>query len=192
MHSMTHAPNASVMTNAELKAHVRTVRDWPQPGVNFRDVTTLFENPDCFRSIIDSMVALSRSHQCNLVAGVDARGFILAGAVAYLARLPLALVRKKGKLPYETVEESYSLEYGEATIELHADTVKSPGTLILIDDLIATGGTLLAAGRLFQRLGVETIIYSAVIDLPELGGSARLRKEPGCQVHSLIEFSENE
>ncbi len=177
---------------SELKSHVRTVRDWPESGVNFRDVTPLFETPACFKTIIDHMVDQARNHDCTLIAGVDARGFILGGAVAYVTGLPLALVRKKGKLPYKTIEESYTLEYGEATIEVHQDTVKSPGCLLLIDDLIATGGTLQAACRLFRRLGVDDIILSAVIDLPELGGSARLKMEPGCQVHSLIEFSEAE
>ena len=183
------------MTSAELatflKARVRTVRDWPKPQVNFRDVTTLFGDPDAFRAIVQALAAEVQRLKVNRVAAVDARGFILGGAVAYETHTPFALVRKKGKLPFRTVATDYALEYGTATIEIHADACAPGDRVLIVDDLIATGGTLLAAARLFQQLGGEVAGVAAVIDLPELGGSAALRAA-GLAVHTLCEFSETE
>ena len=183
------------MTPAELatflKARVRTVRDWPKPQVNFRDVTTLFGDPDAFRAIVQALAAEVQRLKVNRVAAVDARGFILGGAVAYETHTPFALVRKKGKLPFRTVATDYALEYGTATIEIHADACAPGDRVLIVDDLIATGGTLLAAARLFQQLGGEVAGVAAVIDLPELGGSAALRAA-GLAVHTLCEFSETE
>src|ERR1051326_1699366 len=160
---------------AFLKARVRTVRDWPKPKVNFRDVTTLFGDPDAFRAIVHAFSAECRRLKISRVAAVDARGFILGGAVAYDTHLPFALVRKKGKLPFKTISADYALEYGTATIEIHADACEPGDRVLIVDDLIATGGTLLAATKLFQSLGAEVVGVAAVIDLPELGGSAKLR-----------------
>jgi adenine phosphoribosyltransferase len=174
-----------------LKARVRTVRDWPKPKVNFRDVTTLFGDPDAFRAIVNALAAESRRVRAGRIAAVDARGFILGGAVAYETHVPFALVRKKGKLPYKTVSTDYALEYGSATIEIHADACAPGDRVLIVDDLIATGGTLLAAAKLFRSLGGEVVGVAAVIDLPELGGSARLRAD-GLAVHTLCEFSETE
>ena len=174
-----------------LKGRVRTVRDWPLPKVNFRDVTTLFGDPDAFRLTIRAFAEECRRLKASRVAAVDARGFILGGAVAYETHTPFALVRKKGKLPYKTVSADYALEYGHATIEIHADAAAAGDRVVVIDDLIATGGTLLAAAKLFRQLGAEVVGVAGVIDLPELGGSAKLRAA-GLQVHTLCEFSEEE
>lgn len=176
---------------AFLKARVRTVRDWPKPKVNFRDVTTLFGDPDAFRAIVDALAEESRRVQANRVAAVDARGFILGGALALETHTPFALVRKKGKLPFKTISTDYALEYGSATIEIHADACQPGDRVLIVDDLIATGGTLLAAAKLFRTLGGEVVGVAAVIDLPELGGSSRLRAA-GLAVHTLCEFSELE
>jgi adenine phosphoribosyltransferase len=176
---------------AFLKARVRTVRDWPKPKVSFRDVTTLFGDPDAFRAIITALSAECRRVEANRIAAVDARGFILGGAVAYETHTPFALVRKKGKLPYKTVAEDYALEYGSATVEIHADACAQGDRVLIVDDLIATGGTLSAAARLFRRLGGKVVGVAAVIDLPELGGSVKLRAD-GLAVHTLCEFSETE
>lgn len=174
-----------------LKARVRTVRDWPKPKVNFRDVTTLLGDPEAFRLIVQALAAEARRQRASRIAAVDARGFILGGAVAYETHTPFALVRKKGKLPFQTLAAEYALEYGTATIEIHADASGPGERVIIVDDLIATGGTLLAASQLFQRLGAEVVCVAAVIDLPELGGSQRLRAA-GLAVQTLCEFSEAE
>ncbi|HZP59747.1 MAG TPA: adenine phosphoribosyltransferase [Opitutaceae bacterium] len=176
---------------ALLKSKVRTVRGWPKPGVNFRDVTTLFQDAAAFRVIVDAVAAAGARLGVNLAAAVDARGFLIGGAVAYKMGLPLALVRKKGKLPFRTVAADYTLEYGAATVEIHADACRPGDRILLIDDLIATGGTLLAAAKLFRGLGGDVAGAAAIVDLPELAGSRRLR-EAGLSVHALCEFSEME
>ena len=176
---------------AFLKGRVRTVRDWPKPKVNFRDVTTLFGDPDAFRAIVQALATEARRLKAGRIAAVDARGFILGGAVAYETHTPFALVRKKGKLPFKTIATDYALEYGSATIEIHADACRPGDRVIIVDDLIATGGTLLAAATLFRQLGGEIAGVAAVIDLPGLGGSAKLRAA-GLAVHTLCEFSEDE
>ena len=179
------------MTLEELKSHVRTVVDWPEPGVRFRDVTPLFETPECFSTIVDLFAEHYQNLGVDRIAGVDARGFVIGGAVANKMELPFVLVRKKGKLPFETVSEDYTLEYGTATIEVHTDSAAEGERIAIVDDLIATGGTLLAASKLFKRLGATVVEVSAVIDLPELGGS-KLLEDSGLQVKSLIEFTETE
>lgn len=176
---------------AFLKRRVRTVRDWPQPKVNFRDVTTLFGDPEAFRAIVHALAEEARRLGVTRIAAVDARGFILGGAVAYETHTPFVLVRKKGKLPYRTVRADYALEYGTATIEIHADACGAGDRVLIVDDLIATGGTLRAAAELFGALGGDVAGVAAVIDLPELGGSTRLRAA-GLAVHTLCEFSEEE
>jgi adenine phosphoribosyltransferase len=176
---------------AFLKSRVRTVRDWPKPKVNFRDVTTLFGDPEAFRAIVRAFAAECRRLKADCVAAVDARGFILGGAVAYETHTPFTLVRKKGKLPYKTIAADYALEYGSATIEIHADACKPGDRVMIVDDLIATGGTLLAAAKLFRGVGAEVVSVAAVIDLPELGGTQKLRAA-GLTVHTLCEFSEHE
>ena len=174
-----------------IKSNIRTVRDWPKVGVNFRDVTTLFHQPDVFRVIIDAFAEDCFKEHVDIIAAVDARGFILGGALAYKLGKPFALVRKKGKLPYKTVSENYHLEYGSAAVEIHADACKPGDRILIVDDLIATGGTLEAATKLFRILQGEVVGVAAIIDLPELGGSKRLR-EMGLPVHALCEFTEAE
>ncbi len=174
-----------------LKQRIRTVRDWPLPGVNFRDVTTLFNDPDAFRVMIEAFSLDCTQLNVDVIAAIDARGFIIGGALSYQLHKPFALVRKKGKLPYATIAEDYALEYGTATIEINADACAPGQRVLLVDDLIATGGTLLAAGNLFRKLDAQVVGVAAIIDLPELGGSQKLR-EAGLPVHALCAFSENE
>ena len=174
-----------------LKSRIRTVRDWPKPGINFRDVTTLFQDPEAFRRAIEALAYEGVRDRVDLVAAVDARGFIIGGALAYQLRKPFVLVRKKGKLPHRTISEDYTLEYGKATVEIHADACKPGDRVLIVDDLIATGGTLLAAASLFRTLRADVTGVAALIDLPELGGSAKLRAA-GLKVHALCEFSESE
>jgi len=132
-----------------------------------------------------------RRHDINLIAAVDARGFIIGGALAYQLHQPFMLVRKKGKLPFRTVSADYELEYGSATIEIHADACKAGDRVLIVDDLIATGGTVLAATKLIRALGAEVVGVAAIVDLPELGGSRKLRSA-GLNVHALCEFNETE
>jgi adenine phosphoribosyltransferase len=174
-----------------LKARVRTVRGWPKPGVNFRDVTTLFADPAAFHEMIEAFARDAAQLKVNHVAAVDARGFIIGGALALRLHAPFVLVRKKGKLPFKTISADYALEYGSATVEIHADACKPGDRILIVDDLIATGGTLLAAAQLFRLLGGQVVGVAAAIDLPELGGSAKLRAA-GFKVHALCEFSEEE
>lgn len=176
---------------AFLKGRVRTVRDWPKPGVNFRDVTPLFQAPEVFRAIVDALADEAARRKIEVVAAVDARGFILGGALAYRLEKPFALVRKKGKLPFKTLAEDYVLEYGTASVEIHADACRPGDRVLIVDDLIATGGTLLAASKLFRTLGAEVAAVAAVIDLPELGGSSKLRVA-GLPVRALCSFTETE
>lgn len=174
-----------------LKQRIRTVRDWPLPGVNFRDVTTLFNDPEAFRVMIEAFSMECTQREIDVIAAIDARGFIIGGALSYQLNKPFALVRKKGKLPYETIEQSYTLEYGTATIEINADACGAGQRVLLVDDLIATGGTLLASAKLFGKIGAEVAGVAAIIDLPELGGSDCLRSA-NLPVHTLCAFNETE
>jgi len=172
-----------------LRSHIRTVPDWPAPGVQFRDITPLLQDPRVFRVLIDAFV--HRYMQAHLrpqvVAGLDARGFILGSVLAYELGVGFVPIRKKGKLPFTTVEETYELEYGSATVELHTDAVHAGQKVLLIDDLIATGGTMMAGKRLLEKLGAQVMEGAAIVDLPELGGSARLRQS-GLALFTLVAF----
>jgi adenine phosphoribosyltransferase len=176
--------------NQYLRDHIRTVADWPTPGVQFRDITPLLQEPKVFRVLIDAFVHryMDASLRPDVVAGLDARGFILGAVVAYELNLGFVPIRKKGKLPFTTVEETYELEYGSATVELHTDAVRTGDRVLLIDDLIATGGTMMAGKKLLERLGAQVMEGAAIVDLPELGGSARLRAA-GLPLFTLIDFS---
>jgi adenine phosphoribosyltransferase len=176
---------------AYLKARVRTVRDWPKPGVNFRDVTTLFSDPETIRIMVEAFALDCARLGVDIIAAVDARGFILGGALAYQMHRPFVPVRKKGKLPFRTISQDYALEYGTAAVEIHTDACQPGQRVLIVDDLIATGGTLLAAARLFQSIGGLVAGVAAVIDLPELQGSQRLRGA-GLDVHALCAFNEEE
>ena len=173
-----------------LKSHIRTVPDWPAPGVQFRDITPLLQNPRVFRVLIDAFVHryMDPALRPDVVAGLDARGFILGSVVAYELNVGFVPIRKKGKLPYTTVEETYELEYGSATVELHTDAVARGQRVLLIDDLIATGGTMMAGKRLLEKLGASVTEGAAIVDLPELGGSERLR-EAGLKLFTLVDFA---
>jgi len=170
-----------------IKQHIRTVPDWPQQGVMFRDITPLLQDPKTFRVLIDVFVHRYMEADLDLVAGIDARGFVLGSVVAYELNLGFIPIRKKGKLPFATVQEEYELEYGSATVELHADACGKGNRVLLIDDLIATGGTMLAGKKLLDRLGAEVVEGAAIIDLPDLGGSKLLRND-GLPVFTICEF----
>ncbi|CAP40793.1 adenine phosphoribosyltransferase [Bordetella petrii] len=157
-----------------IRRTIRSVPDWPRPGVVFRDITPLLQDPRTFRVLIDLFVYRYMRQRLDLVAGVDARGFIIGSVLAYELNLGFVPVRKQGKLPYRTVAESYTLEYGNSSVEMHTDSVRTGQRVLLVDDLIATGGTMLAAIKLLQRLGANVVEAAAIIDLPELGGSGKV------------------
>ena len=177
---MTRSANPSPVET--IRAHIRTVPDWPAPGVQFRDITPLLSTPRVFRVLIDEFVHRYFDVKPDAIAGLDARGFIIGSVVAYELNIGFVPIRKKGKLPFTTV-----LEYGSATVEMHTDAVKPGDRVVLIDDLIATGGTMMAGRRLLERLGATVIEGAAIVDLPELGGSARLR-ESGLELFTLVDF----
>ncbi|MBB5190240.1 adenine phosphoribosyltransferase [Silvimonas terrae] len=171
-----------------IQSHIRTVPDWPQPGVMFRDITPLLQDPKLFRVLVDTFVHRYMDAQLDVVAGVDARGFILGAVVAYELNLGFVPIRKKGKLPYLTVAEEYELEYGSATVEIHTDACKPGDRVLLIDDLVATGGTMLAAYNLLHRLGATVVEGAAIVDLPELGGS-KLIRDQGLPLFTICDFA---
>lgn len=175
--------------NQYLRAHIRTVPDWPAPGVQFRDITPLLQDARVFRILIDAFVHryMDPTMRPDVVAGLDARGFILGAVVAYELNVGFVPIRKKGKLPFTTVAETYELEYGSATVELHTDAVKPGDRVLLIDDLIATGGTMMAGMKLLEKLGAQVIEGAAIVDLPELGGSDKLRAS-GLSLFTLLDF----
>ncbi|OGB35295.1 MAG: adenine phosphoribosyltransferase [Burkholderiales bacterium RIFCSPLOWO2_12_FULL_61_40] len=176
--------------NQYLRGHIRTVPDWPTPGVQFRDITPLLQDAKVFRILIDAFVHryMDPGMRPDVVAGLDARGFILGAVVAYELNVGFVPIRKKGKLPFTTVEETYELEYGSATVELHTDAVKPGNRVLLIDDLIATGGTMMAGKKLLERQGATVMEGAAIVDLPELGGSQKL-KESGLPLFTLVDFA---
>lgn len=180
----------SFSVNQYLRDHIRTVPDWPAPGVQFRDITPLLQDAKVFRVLIDAFVHryMDPDMRPDVVAGLDARGFILSAVVAYELNVGFVPIRKKGKLPFTTVEETYELEYGSATVELHTDAVKSGDRVLLIDDLIATGGTMMAGKKLLEKLGAQVMEGAAIVDLPELGGSQRLR-DGGLALYTLVDFA---
>jgi adenine phosphoribosyltransferase len=175
------------MSSDYIRERIRTVPDWPKPGVQFRDITPLLQQPKTFRMLIDLFVHRYMDAELDLVAGIDARGFVLGAVVAYELNLGFIPVRKKGKLPFVTVEETYELEYGSAVVELHADACKKGDRVLLIDDLIATGGTMMAGKKLLEQLGATVVEGAAIVDLPELGGSELLRAT-GMPLYTICDF----
>ena len=173
--------------NEFVKSVIRTVPDWPQPGIMFRDITPVFQNPRSLRATMDALVHRYMDKEIDVVAGIDARGFLLGVTLAYELKIGFVPVRKKGKLPYKTIAESYTLEYGEATIELNEDACKKGDRVLVIDDLIATGGTMLAAISLVKQLGGEPVEAAAIVDLPDLGGSKKIA-DAGVPVYAICEF----
>jgi adenine phosphoribosyltransferase len=189
-----------------IEHSIRTIPDYPKPGILFRDITTLLGDPAAFAATVDALVApyaavgttagtpsgatpgaISTSASVAKIAGIEARGFILGGAVAHRLGAGFVPVRKKGKLPHETVRIAYALEYGTDEIEVHRDAVSPGERVLLVDDLIATGGTALAAVQLLRSIGAEIVAACFVIDLPDLGGAARLR-DLGVPVQTLVAF----
>lgn len=171
----------------DFKSIIRTIPDYPKPGIMFRDVTTLFGNARAFRTTVDLLVQPYAGTRIDKVVGIEARGFILAGAVAHQLSVGFVPVRKKGKLPWRTISQTYELEYGTDTVEIHEDAVGKGESVLLVDDLIATGGTAEAAIKLIEKAGGNVVGCSFIIDLPELLGRKRIEKM-GKKVLSLVEF----
>ena len=179
--------NLSPQFELDLRAAIRTIPDYPSPGIMFRDITTLLGNARAFRRAVDELVQPWAGLKIDKVAGIEARGFILGGAVAHQTSAGFVPIRKKGKLPYRRVSIGYSLEYGIDEMEMHEDAVAPGERVILVDDLIATGGTAEGAVKLLRQLGAEVLAACFIIDLPELGGAAKLRALP-VPVRTLIAF----
>jgi adenine phosphoribosyltransferase len=170
-----------------VQDYIRTIVDFPQEGILFRDVTTLFADPRGFRMAIDQMLHPYAGQPIDKVAGLEARGFILGGAIAHQLSVGFVPIRKKGKLPGAVISEEYQLEYGEAVVEIHDDAIQPGERVLLVDDLLATGGTAAAGIRLLERLGGNITGCAFVVDLPDLGGHKRLT-DMGMDVHTLCAF----
>jgi len=170
-----------------LRDTIRSIPDYPKPGIMFRDITTLLGNPRAFRRAVDELVQPFAGEKIEKVAGMEARGFILGGAVAHQISAGFVPIRKKGKLPHEVVSIAYSLEYGVDQMEVHRDAVLEGEKVVLVDDLIATGGTACAAVQLLRNLGADVVATCFVIDLPDLGGADKLRAM-NVPVRSLVSF----
>src|SRR6516164_7820325 len=170
-----------------LRDRIRTVPDWPLPGVQFRDITPLLQDPKTLRVLVEQFVFRYMDQKIDVIAGIDARGFIIGAILAHELNVGFVPIRKKGKLPYTTVAEEYELEYGSAAIEMHADAVRPGQRVLVVDDLIATGGTMMAGKKLLERLGAVVIEGAAIVDLPELGAS-RLLRESGLKLFTLVDF----
>jgi len=171
----------------DLAAVIRTIPDYPKPGIMFRDITTLLGDARAFRRTVDELVQPFAGMKIDKVAGIEARGFILGGAVAHQLSTGFVPLRKKGKLPHQTRAVEYALEYGSDSMEMHLDAVMAGERVMLVDDLIATGGTALAAVQLLKQADAEIVAAAFVIDLPELGGAERLRAA-GVPVSTLVAF----
>ena len=170
-----------------LSAAIRTIPDYPKPGILFRDITTLLGDARAFRRAVDELVHPWAGSKIDKIAGIEARGFIIGGAIAHQLSAGFIPIRKKGKLPHETVRVAYSLEYGIDEMEMHKDAVKAGEKVILVDDLIATGGTAEGATRLLRQMGAEIVSACFVIDLPDLGGRAKL-EALGVPVRTLVSY----
>src|SRR5216110_3074416 len=179
------------MTNLALENHlaaaIRSITDYPKPGIVFRDITTLLGNARAFRRAVDELVQPWAGAKIDKVAGIEARGFIIGGAVAHQVSAGFVPIRKKGKLPHQTVRTAYLLEYGSDEMEMHVDAVEKGDRVVLVDDLIATGGTAEGAVKLLRQVGAEVLAACFIIDLPELGGAEKLRKL-NLPVRTLISF----
>ena len=171
----------------ELKEAVRTIPDYPTDGILFRDITTLLGNARAFRRAVDALVQPWAGSKVEQIAGIEARGFILGGAVAHQLSAGFVPIRKKGKLPHETVRIAYSLEYGLDEMEMHKDAIQAGEKVIVVDDLIATGGTAEAACKLLQSMGAEIVAACFIIDLPDLGGRSKL-EALDVPVRTLVSF----
>ena len=187
LHKSLHSAAVNDAQLEYLRQSIRTIADYPKPGIQFRDITTLLRDAKAFAITIDALIDPWRGQQLDKVAGIEARGFILGGAVAHGLKCGFVPIRKRGKLPHETVRVAYSLEYGVDEMEMHKDAIRAGERVLLIDDLIATGGTATAAASLLKSAGAQVCAACFVIDLPEIGGAARLRAT-GTSVQSLLTF----
>lgn len=170
-----------------VKSVIRTLPNWPEPGVMFRDITPIFKDPKALRIVADAFIQRYMQSDITHIACIDARGFLIASIMAYQLQKPLVLVRKKGKLPGETLHQEYKLEYGTSAVEMQIDAVGAGDKVIVFDDLIATGGTILAACTLIKKLGAEVVECAALIDLPDLHGSERIQ-DNGIPVFTLLAY----
>jgi len=170
-----------------VKSKIRTIPDWPKKGIMFRDITTLLKDKEGLQRTVKLFVEKYKDKGIEAVAGIESRGFILGSILAHELGVGLVLIRKKGKLPGETIGEEYQLEYGTDTLEIHKDVLQAGEKVLVVDDLIATGGTLLAACNLLKKVGAEIVSCAAIIDLPDLKGSQKVR-DAGYDVFSLVEF----
>jgi adenine phosphoribosyltransferase len=170
-----------------VRDYIRTIVDFPHEGIMFRDVTTLFADPRGFRMAVDQMLHPYTGERIDKVVGLEARGFILGGAIAHQLSLGFVPIRKKGKLPGAVISEEYTLEYGEAVFEIHDDAIQPGERILVVDDLLATGGTAAAGIKLIERLGGEIVSCAFVVDLPDLGGR-KVLKDLGMDVHALCVF----
>ena len=172
----------------DLRSSIRTIPDYPKPGIMFRDITTLLGNARAFRRTVDELVQPWAGMKIDKVAGIEARGFILGGAVAHQVSAGFVPIRKKGKLPHTTVRIAYSLEYGIDEMEMHKDAIVEGEKVVLVDDLVATGGTAEGAVKLLKQQGADVLAACFIIDLPELGGAEKIRKL-GVPVRKLVSFA---
>jgi len=172
-----------------IKSRIRTVPDYPKKGIMFRDITTLIKDPVGFRLVIDDLTQryIQGDIQIDLIVGIEARGFIIGGALSYTLGKGFVPIRKKGKLPAEVVRHEYDLEYGKDTVEMHKDAIGKGAKILVVDDLLATGGTALAAASLVEKLGGSVSELAFIVNLPDLGGYAKLEKK-GYKVYCLTEF----
>jgi len=177
----------SLIAEIDLKDLVRTIPDYPKPGIMFRDITTLLGHANGFRACVERLARPFTNRRVQAVAGIEARGFILGGAVADRQRYGLVPIRQKGKLPGKAIGQDYELEYGIDVIEIHEDALSAGAPVLMVDDLIATGGTAEAAVKLLRKINADVVGAAFVIDLPDLGGSARLARH-GIECHTLMTF----
>ncbi|MFH2219982.1 MAG: adenine phosphoribosyltransferase [Pseudomonadota bacterium] len=169
----------------DLKEKIRTIPNWPIEGVMFRDITTLLQDPEAFREACDRLYERYKNMEIDKVVAVDARGFIFGAVLAYKLNVGFVPVRKAGKLPYKTIRESYTLEYGESVVEMHEDAIKKGEKILVVDDLIATGGTIGAATKLVENLGGEIVECVFLVELPDLKGREKIKKY---NIYTLTEF----
>lgn len=170
-----------------IKSKIRTIHNWPKEGIMFRDITTLLQDPIGLKETIDKLVERYKEAEIDIICGIEARGFILGAAMAYAMGLGFVPIRKKGKLPGKTYSQDYQLEYGVDTIEIHTDSLQKGQRVLLVDDLLATGGTALAAYKLIEKSGAVINEACFIVDLPDLGGGKRLN-EAGIKWHALVDF----
>ena len=168
-----------------LKETIRSIPGWPIEGVIFRDITTLMQDGDAYRKACDTLYERYRDKEVDKIVGIDARGFVFGAVLAYQLGVGFIPVRKKGKLPWKTIEETYTLEYGEDTVEIHQDAIQKGEKVVVVDDLIATGGTIGATVKLVEKLGADIIECAFIVELPDLNGREQI---PGCPVFAITEF----